>query len=91
MQEFFSIKELAVHFACHPSTIRRAIKKGYIVALRLSESKRSPYRISIRSINEIHSSIIRELASKYKNPHYGDNATKEDIWKKEDDSVNLLP
>ena len=66
MQEFFSIKELAVHFGCHHSTIRRAIKKGFIIALRLSDGKRSPYRISIRSIDAIHSSIIRELSSKHR-------------------------
>jgi hypothetical protein len=67
-QEFFSIKELAIHFGCHHTTIRRAIKKGFIIALRLGDGKRSPYRISIRSINAIHESIIRELAKKYKTP-----------------------
>ena len=65
-QEFYTIKELAVKFACHHTTIRRAIKKGFIIALRLGDGKRSPYRISIRSIDAIHDSVIRELASKYK-------------------------
>lgn len=65
-QEFFSIKELAIHFGCHQTTIRRAIKKGYIIAIRLGDGKRSPYRISSRSIDAIHNSIIRELSTKYK-------------------------
>lgn len=65
-QEFFSIKELAVHFGCHHTTIRRAISKGFIIALRLGDGKRSPYRISMRSIDAIHDSVIRELAGKYK-------------------------
>lgn len=64
--EFLSIKEVAVIFSCHPNTIRRAVKLGYIIALRLGNGNRSPYRISKQSIQSIHSSIIRELASKYK-------------------------
>lgn len=64
--EFLSIKEVAVIFGCHHTTIRRAIKKGFIIALRISEGKRSPYRISRKSLDAIHESIIRELASKYK-------------------------
>ncbi len=65
-QEFLSIKELATIFGCHHTTIRRAIKKGFIIALRLGDAKRSPYRISKKSIDEIHISVIRELAKKYK-------------------------
>lgn len=56
--EFLTIKEVAVIFSCHPNTIRRAIKLGYIVGIRLGKSKRSPYRISRRSLDAIHTSII---------------------------------
>jgi excisionase family DNA binding protein len=64
--EFLTIKEVAVIFSCHPNTIRRAVKLGHIIGLRLGTGKRSPYRISKQSIQSIHTSIIRELASKYK-------------------------
>lgn len=67
-QEFYSIKELSVIFACHHTTIRRAIKRGHLIAIRLSNGKRSPYRISKKSVEAIHESIINELAKKYKYP-----------------------
>ena len=62
--EFYSIKELAVIFSVHEVTIRRAIKKGYIVAIRIGEGKKSPYRISRKAIEAIHSSLLRELSLK---------------------------
>ena len=65
-QEFFSVKEVAVLFGCHHTTIRKAIKKGFLIALRLGDGKKSQYRISKKSIDEIHLSIIHELASKHK-------------------------
>ena len=57
-QEFLSIKEVAVIFAVDESTIRRAIKRGWIVAIKIGEGKRSPYRISRVSIDHIHDAII---------------------------------
>jgi len=65
-QEFYSIKETAVIFAVHEITIRRAIKKGFLVAIRIGNGLKSPYRISKKSIDAIHSSIILELANKSK-------------------------
>jgi hypothetical protein len=62
--EFLSIKEVAIIFACHEITIRRAIKKGFIVAIRIGEGKRSPYRVSKKSIESIHLSILMSLAKK---------------------------
>lgn len=56
--EFYSIKETARIFSVHESTIRRAIKKGYLIAIRVGNGKKSPYRISKRMIESIHSSII---------------------------------
>lgn len=56
--EFLSIKEVAVIFAVHEITIRRAVKKGFIIAVRIGDGKRSPYRISRKSIEAIHQSII---------------------------------
>jgi hypothetical protein len=56
--EFYSIKEVASIFAVNEITIRRAIKKGWIVAIKIGEGKRSPYRISKRSIENIHQNLI---------------------------------
>lgn len=66
--EFLTIKEVAVIFSCHPNTIRRAIRLGHLVAIRIGNGKKSPYRISKKSLQAIHESIIKELATKYKNP-----------------------
>lgn len=52
--EFFTIKEVAVIFSVHPHTIRRAIRKGFIAAIRVGEGNKSPYRISKKSIENIH-------------------------------------
>ncbi len=60
--EFLSIKEAASVFAVNEVTIRRAIKKGLIVAIKIGDGKRSPYRISKRSIQDIHLSIARQHA-----------------------------
>lgn len=62
--EFLTIKEVAVIFGVHSSTIRRAIKNKFLVAIRVGNGPRSPYRISIKSIEAIHGSIIKNLASK---------------------------
>lgn len=62
--EFYSIKEAAVIFNVHSNTIRHAIRKGFIVAIRIGNGHKSPYRISRKSIDAIHESIIKELASK---------------------------
>ncbi len=65
-QEFYSIKETARVFAVHEITIRRAIKRGFLIAIRIGIGKRSPYRISRKSIEAIHESMLKELASKVK-------------------------
>lgn len=64
--EFYSIKEVAVIFSVDQMTIRRAIKKGFIVAIRIGEGKKSPYRISKKCIELIHKALILELAKKAK-------------------------
>lgn len=62
--EFLTIKEVAVIFSVHQTTIRRAVKKGFLTAIRIGSGPRSPYRISRKSIEAIHASIIRDLATK---------------------------
>jgi excisionase family DNA binding protein len=59
-KEFISIKEVAVIFSVNEITIRRAIKKGWIKAIKIGEGSRSPYRISRKSIDDIHISLIRK-------------------------------
>lgn len=63
-QEFYSIKETAAVFGVHASTIRRAIKKGFLVAIRIGIGPKSPYRVSRESIKLIHVSLIKDLAQK---------------------------
>ncbi len=65
-QEFYSIKEVAIIFAVHEITIRRAINKGFLNAIRVGDAKRSPYRVSKKVIDLIHDSLIKSLASKTK-------------------------
>lgn len=62
--EFLTIKETAVIFSVHEITIRRAIKKGFLTAIRIGNGPRSPYRISKKSIDAIHQSIIKQLSGK---------------------------
>jgi len=62
--EFLTIKETACIFSVHKNTIYRAVKLGYLVAIRIGKGKRSPYRISKKSIEAIHDSIIKDLAKK---------------------------
>jgi len=62
--EFLSIKETAVIFAVHENTIRKAIRMGFIVAIRIGNCKKSPYRISKKTIEKIHIAMIQELAKK---------------------------
>ena len=62
--EFYSIKEAACVFNVHENTIRRAVKRGFIIAIRVGEGKKSPYRISKKSIDAIHTSIIFQHSQK---------------------------
>lgn len=64
LSEFLTIKETAVIFSVHQTTIRRALKKGFLVGIRIGNGPRSPYRISRKSIDAIHSSIIKDLSDK---------------------------
>ncbi len=56
--EFLSIKEVATIFSVHEATIRRAIRKGHLIAIRIGMGKKSPYRISRKEIEAIHQSSI---------------------------------
>ncbi len=64
LPEFLTIKETAVIFSVHPITIRRAIHRGFLIAIRVGNGAKSPYRISRKSIQAIHDSIIKDLANK---------------------------
>ena len=64
--EFYTIKETAVIFGVHHNTIRRAVKNGHLIAIRVGGGKKSPYRVSKKEIEAIHHSIIKDLALKAK-------------------------
>jgi len=57
-REFYSIKEVAYIFSVSSLTIRRAIRKGYIQAMRIGDGKKSPYRISKKTIENIHLNLL---------------------------------
>jgi DNA-binding transcriptional MerR regulator len=66
--EFYSIKEVAQIFSVNEVTIRRAIRKGFIIAIRIGDYPKSPYRVSKKLIEAIHQSIIQKLSSKAQKP-----------------------
>lgn len=63
-REFLSIKEVAQIFAVNELTIRRAVNKGHISAIRIGNGKKSPYRISRKCIEAIHRGLLHELMKK---------------------------
>ena len=63
-KEFLNIKETCQVFGVHENTLYTWIKKGFLVALRIGNKPKSPYRISRKSIEAIHQSIIKDLATK---------------------------
>ncbi len=65
-REFLTIKEVSDIFGVHKNTIYNAVKRGFIIAVRIGDCKKSPYRISRRSLDAIHSSIIFQHSQKSK-------------------------
>lgn len=51
--DFLSIKEFASKVGVHPMTIRRAIKRGRISAIKIGGNKYSCYRIAKAEIDRI--------------------------------------
>jgi excisionase family DNA binding protein len=43
---FLTVEEFAKKVKMHPTSVRRAIKKGHIYAVRPSLGKKAPYRIA---------------------------------------------
>lgn len=59
-KEFYTIKEFALIFRLCERSIRNAIKQGRIRAFRISDSKRSPYRIPASEYYRVQSAGIIE-------------------------------
>ncbi len=51
---FLTVEEFAERLKMHPTTIRRAIKKGKIFASRPSVGVKSPYRIAESELERLH-------------------------------------
>lgn len=66
--DFLSIKEFAAKVGVHPMTIRRAIKRGRITAIKIGGNKYSCYRIAKSEIERIAlfdlEEIVREMVEK---------------------------
>ena len=62
--EFLTLKEAAAVFSVHVNTMRRAIRLGYIVGIRIGNGSKSPYRISKVSIEGIHQAIVAQHLAK---------------------------
>ncbi len=65
-KEFLSIAEVAIIFGVSKTAIYSAVKKGFLIGVRIGDAKKSPYRISRKSIEAIHSSICKQLSEKSK-------------------------
>lgn len=52
-KEFYTVEEFANKFSIHPQTIRIAIQKGHIQAVRIGVGKRTPYRISYHEVDRL--------------------------------------
>ena len=63
-QLFFTIKEFAEKLKIHPSTVRRAIKKGRVQAIRVGSANRPLYRIPCSEIDRIALFDLREMMKK---------------------------
>jgi excisionase family DNA binding protein len=62
--DFLSIKEFAVKVGLHPNTIRRAIKRGKISAIKLGSGLRSHYRIAKTEVQRIALLDMEEMIEK---------------------------
>jgi len=62
--EFLTIEETAKALNVHKNTIYNAVRKGYLIGIRLGIGPRSPYRICRKSLDAIHSSIIMQLSKR---------------------------
>ena len=65
-KEFLSVVEISKIFSIHKNTVYEWIRKGFIVSIRIGNKPKSPYRISRKAIEEIHNSILKEMALKVK-------------------------
>jgi excisionase family DNA binding protein len=62
--DFFSIKEFAAKVGVHPMTIRRAIKRGRITAIKIGGNKYSCYRIAKTELDRIALFDLEDIVNK---------------------------
>lgn len=63
-EAFFTIKEFSEKLKIHPSTVRRAIKKGRIQAIKAGSGNRPLYRIPCSEIDRIALFDLKEMMKK---------------------------
>ena len=64
MKAFYTIQEFAAELGMHPNTIRSAILRGKISALRLGGSQRVTYRIPHSEIERLAVVNLNEIVKK---------------------------
>lgn len=52
-EEFYTITEVSKKLRVHPNTIRNAIKKGHLLAVRLHDNPKSHWRIPAGELQRI--------------------------------------
>lgn len=72
--DFFSIKEFASKVGVHHNTIRRAIKRGKISAVKIGAGTRSHYRIAKTEIDRIALIDLEDLIKKMVEKRMQENA-----------------
>jgi excisionase family DNA binding protein len=63
-KDFLSIKEFAEKVQMHPSSIRRAIKRGKLNAFRVGDGQRAVYRIPSSEIHRLAFTHYEEVQQK---------------------------
>ncbi len=61
IQEFYSIKEVAIILGVHESTVRRAVKRKILPFMRIGIGHKSPYRISKKIFEQMHIDFMKEM------------------------------
>ena len=62
--EFITINQFAIKVQVHPNTVRRAIRKGRVAAIRICTGKKILYRIPRSELTRVSLQDMEELIEK---------------------------